>query len=82
MRKYERAIPGVSGLILLFPSGGKVSLCIEMKTPKQKGKKSGSQSDTQKDWQKLVQDYGSVYVVCHGLVEFIECVCAYLRADP
>ena len=82
MRKYEGAISGVADLILLFPSGGKASLCIEMKTPKRKGKSAGNQSQCQKEWQGLVERYGSVYVVCHGLIEFIEKVCLYLRADP
>lgn len=82
MRKYEGAIAGVSDLILLFPRGGKCSLCIEMKTPRVKGKSAGKQSSAQTDWQELVESHGSVYVVCRGLIEFIECVCAYLRADP
>lgn len=82
MRKYEGVIAGVSDLILLFPRGGKCSLCIEMKTPMVKGKRAGSQSPAQIDWQKLVESYGSVYVVCRGLIEFIESVCGYLNADP
>ena len=82
MRKYEGAIAGVADLILLFPRGGKSSLCIEMKTPRVKGKRAGTQSDEQKEWQALVEKYGSVYVVCHGLIEFINSVCGYLKADP
>ena len=82
MRKYEGAIAGVADLILLFPRGGKSSLCIEMKTPYVKGKRAGTQSDAQKEWQVLVEKYGSEYVVCHGLIEFIKKVCNYLRADP
>lgn len=75
---YEGAVGGVSDLILLYPSGGKSSLCIEMKTPKGRGKAAGTQSDNQKQWQALVEEHGSVYVVCHGLVEFITAVCRYL----
>lgn len=82
MRKYEGAIAGIADLILLFPCNGKCSLCIEMKTPHVKGKKAGAQSEAQRDWQKLVEGYGSVYVVCHGIIEFIRNVCTYLRADP
>lgn len=82
MRKYEGVIAGVSDLILLFPRGGKSSLCIEMKTPHIKGKSAGKQRPAQEEWQKLIESHGSVYVVCHGLIEFIECVCDYLKADP
>lgn len=81
MRKYEGALSGVSDLILLYPSHGKAALCIEMKTPKQKGKSAGAQSSNQKEWQKLVESKGSVYVVCHGLIEFITAVCLYLHID-
>lgn len=79
---YEGQVKGVSDLILLCPSGGKSALCIEMKVPKRKGSSAGTQSDAQKEWQKLVETYGSTYVVCHGLMEFIKAVCVYLRADP
>ena len=41
MRKYEGAIAGVADLILLFPRGGKCSLCIEMKTPRKKERAAG-----------------------------------------
>lgn len=76
---YEGQVKGASDLILLFPSGGKSSLCIEMKTPKRKGRSAGTQSPEQIAWQGLVQTYGSTYVVCHGLVEFIKAVCNYLQ---
>lgn len=80
--QYEGAVSGVSDLILLFPSGGKASLCIEMKKPKRKGSSAGTQSSTQKAWQMLVEQYGSAYVVCHGLLEFVRAVCNYLKANP
>ena len=80
--KYEGSIRGVADLILLIPKKGFASLCIEMKTPHVKGKRAGTQSDEQKEWQALVEKYGSVYVVCHGLIEFINSVCYYLKADP
>lgn len=79
---YEGQVKGVADLILLFPKGGKSSLCIEMKVPKRKGGSAGSQSQAQKDWQMLVESNGSTYVVCHGLVEFVKAVCTYLRTNP
>lgn len=78
---YEGQVRGVSDLILLFPSGGKSALCIEMKVPKRKGSRAGKQSEEQEVWQRLVERYGSVYVVCHGLIEFIKAVCAYLQVN-
>ena len=79
---YEGQVKGVADLILLYPSGDKSSLCIEMKVPKRKGSSAGTQSCAQKEWQKLVERHGSSYVVCHGLVEFVAAVCSYLRIDP
>lgn len=79
---YEGQVKGVADLILLFPKGGKSSLCIEMKVPKRKGSSAGTQSSAQKDWQRLVEEHGSTYVVCHGLVEFIKAVCCYLKTTP
>lgn len=78
---YEGQVRGVADLILLYPSGGKSSLCIEMKVPKRKGSKAGKQSDDQIAWQSLVERYGSTYVVCHGLIEFIKAVCSYLQVS-
>lgn len=79
---YEGQVKGVADLILLFPSGGKASLCIEMKVPKRKRSQAGTQTASQKSWQELVERNGSVYVVCHGIVEFITAVCKYLRVSP
>jgi len=78
---YEGQVKGVADLILLYPSGGKSSLCLEMKVPKKKGSSAGTQKPAQKEWQALVEKYGSIYVVCHGLIEFIKAVCAYLQID-
>ena len=80
--KYEGQVNGVADLILLYPAGGKSSLCIEMKVPKRKGSQAGKQSKFQVAWQSLVERYGSTYVVCHGLMEFIDAVCKYLRVNP
>lgn len=79
---YEGQVRGVADLILLYPSGGKSSLCIEMKVPKSGKRQAGTQSDEQIAWQRLVESYGSTYVVCHGFIEFIRSVCAYLRINP
>ena len=79
--RYEGQTNGVADLIFLYPSGGKCSLCIEMKVPKRKGSSAGRQSDAQKAWQTLVERYGSRYVICHGLEEFITAVCEYLDFD-
>lgn len=80
--RYEGQVNGVADLILLFPSGGKSSLCIEMKVPKRKGSRAGKQLKEQEAWQALVEANGSVYIVCHGLVEFIGGICTYLRINP
>lgn len=79
---YEGQVKGVADLILLYPSGGKASLCIEMKVPGHKGSRAGTQSAAQKEWQQLVEHNGSAYVVCHGLMEFVEAVCSYLGMEP
>lgn len=79
---YEGQVRGVADLILLYPANGKAALCIEMKVPKRKGSSAGVQSDAQKSWQSLVEQYGSCYAVCHGLIEFINAICAYLRIIP
>lgn len=78
---YEGQVKGVADLILLYPCGGRASLCIEMKVPKRKGSSAGSQSKEQKLWQATVEKYGSTYSVCHGFVEFITTVCTYLKLD-
>lgn len=79
---YEGQVRGVADLVLLYPAMGKSALCIEMKVPKRKGSSAGFQSDAQKRWQSLVENYGSVYAVCHGLIEFIKAVCGYLHIHP
>lgn len=79
--RYEGQVNGVADLILLFPSGGKASMCIEMKVPKRKNSRAGHQSEAQVAWQALVEQYGSAYVICHGLIEFIRAVCCYLRIN-
>lgn len=53
-----------------------------MKVPKRKGSRAGKQSDEQIAWQRLVEEHGSTYVVCHGIVEFVRAVCIYLQTNP
>lgn len=81
MMVYEGQVKGVADLILLYPAGGKSSLCIEMKVPRRRGSSAGTQKPAQKEWQTLVETYGSSYVVCHGLIEFIKAICAYLQIN-
>lgn len=52
--KGEGVTAGVADLILLYPSGGFHSLCIEFKTPS----KSSRQTPTQKEWQALAEAHG------------------------
>lgn len=88
MMVYEGQWKGASDLILLYPSGGKSALCIEMKVPKRPKtenttyRAAGKQKPEQKAWQSLVESHGSVYSVCHGLMEFIDAVCLYLKTNP
>lgn len=78
---YEGLMPGAADLILLVPSVEAHTLCIEMKKPKAKGQREGKQSDVQMLWQEAVEKYGNVYVVCHGLLEFIRKVCSYMKDE-
>lgn len=72
--KGEGVTAGVSDLILLYPSSGFHSLCIEVKT----SSKSSKQTDYQKKWQALVEAHGSKYIVCRSLDEFRTEVKQYL----
>lgn len=62
--KGEGVTAGVSDLILLYPSGGYGSLCIEFKTEK------GKQEPSQKEWQALVEAHGNKYVICRSFDDF------------
>lgn len=64
--KGEGVTAGVSDLILLYPSTGFHSLCIEVKTLS----KSSKQTNYQKEWQALVEAHGSKYIVCRSFDEF------------
>ena len=75
--KKEGVTAGVADLILLTPSKGFASLCIEMKTTE----KGSKQRDSQKEWQKAAEEAGNKYVICRTLEEFIAVVKEYLTPD-
>mgnify|MGYP001521482673 FL=1 len=70
--KDEGVVPGVSDLLLLYPSGKYHALCVEMKTPK------GRQSEVQKAWQRAVERAGYKYALCRSLADFITTIEKYL----
>lgn len=72
--KGEGVTAGVADLILLYPSGGFHSLCIEFKTPS----KSSRQTPTQKEWQALAEAHGNKYIVCCSLEDFQQVIRAYI----
>ena len=72
--KGEGVTAGVADLILLYPSGGFHSLCIEFKTPS----KSSRQTRTQKEWQALAEAHGNKYIVCRSLGDFQQVIRAYI----
>ena len=73
--KKEGLTPGVADLILLKPSSGYASLCIEMKTTE----KGSQQRESQKIWQQAAEQAGNKYVVCRTLEEFMKVVNEYLE---
>lgn len=77
---YEGQVRGVSDLILLNCLD-RPPLCIEMKVPKRKGRRAGTQSEDQERWQRSAERHGNIYVICHGLEEFIKAVCTHLGED-
>ena len=72
--KKEGVTAGVADLILLKPSNGYASLCIEMKTED----KASRQRERQKEWQKAAEEAGNKYVVCRSLDAFMAVVKDYL----
>jgi len=75
--KKEGVTAGVADLILLKPSGGYASLCIEMKTTE----KGSEQRESQKAWQKAAEEAGNKYVVCRTLEEFMAVINEYLHPE-
>lgn len=72
--KGEGVTAGVSDMILLKPSGGFASLCIEFKTED----KGSTQRDTQKRWQEVAETAGNKYVICRSFDDFYREVRSYL----
>lgn len=75
--KKEGVTAGVADLILLKPSKGYASLCIEMKTTE----KDSRQRESQKVWQQAAESAGNKYVVCRTLEEFMAVVKDYLTTE-
>lgn len=71
--KAEGVTAGVADMILLQPSNGYASLCIEFKTA------TGRQQDTQKRWQAEAEKAGNKYIVVRSLEDFITQIRNYLR---
>lgn len=74
--KAEGVTAGVADMILLIPSGGFASLCIEFKTDK------GKQQETQKEWQKAVEKAGNKYVIVRSFDNFRNEIDTYLKVPP
>lgn len=72
--KGEGVTAGVADMILLKPSGGFASLCIEFKTEE----KGSTQRETQKQWQKAAEAAGNKYVICRSFDDFRKEVINYL----
>lgn len=72
--KGEGVTAGVADMILLKPSGGFASLCIEFKTEE----KGSTQRETQKQWQKAAEVAGNKYVICRSFDDFRKEVISYL----
>ena len=72
--KGEGVTAGVADVILLKPSGGFASLCVEFKTED----KGSNQRDTQKRWQEVAETAGNKYVICRSFEDFYREVRNYL----
>lgn len=72
--KGEGVTAGVADIILLKPSGGFASLCVEFKTVE----KGSNQRDTQKRWQEVAEAAGNKYVICRSFDDFYREVRSYL----
>lgn len=71
--KAEGVTAGVADAILLKPSGGYASLCVEFKT------EDGSQRHTQKEWQKAAEANGNKYVIVRSFDDFQKEITDYLH---
>lgn len=72
--KGEGVTAGVADIILLKPSGGFASLCVEFKTED----KGSNQRETQKRWQEVAETAGNKYVICRSFDDFYREVRSYL----
>ena len=72
--KAEGVTAGVADAILLKPSGGYASLCVEFKT------EEGTQRRTQKEWQKAAEANGNKYVIVRSFDDFKREITEYLGA--
>lgn len=73
--KGEGVTAGVADMILLKPSSGYSSLCVEFKTPK------GRQEPSQKEWQTAAEGVGNKYVIVRSFEDFRHEIEAYLKAE-
>lgn len=70
--KAEGVTAGVADVILLKPSGGFASLCVEFKT------EDGRQRPTQKEWQTAAEEVGNKYVIVRSFDDFQQEITDYL----
>ena len=75
--KAEGVTPGVADVILLTPSGGYASLCLEFKTES----KGSTQRDSQKEWQAAAEAAGNRYEIIRTFNRFREVVNEYLANE-
>ena len=71
--KDEGALSGAPDLVLLVPSHGYASLCIEMKKP------GGKWSDKQQAFCEAAKAFKNKYVVCYSFEEFKAVIEDYLE---
>jgi hypothetical protein len=71
--KKEGVVAGCPDLLLLIPSHGHASLCIEMKAG------PGRQTESQKQFQEAAETAGNKYVVCRSFDEFRNEINNYLN---
>lgn len=74
---YKKGVPfGSAELILLYPTNGYSSLCIQVLTQSERN------SDSHKRWRVLVEDAGNKCVTIRSYEGFCECIEQYLSNSP
>jgi len=73
--------PGVSDIIMLYPSGGFHGLLIELKSPATQKSKRGTLRDSQVKWQSRMGDVGYFVVTCWGWESAKKTIEEYLLAS-